>query len=142
MGTLTGIKAGSAIAIAEMMVLKKPDSLKAATFRYLYWTVPLAGIGCAYATTFSLAKEMRGKDDPLNHVIGTAAASSIIGARYGTRAGAQIFVVFGSFIAFIKLCHGRGLNVMGPELPYYKDYGGFNRVVIGPRSPVREPTDY
>jgi len=129
----------------ELLVTKKPTNLRNGMLRWAAHVIPYAGMGLAFGTVYSLSREFRGKDDHINMAAASAAASCVIYSKYSAAPAAASFVILGGTATFLKWLKDHDYDYLGTEwrgAPYHKDFGGFNRVVIGPRREVKEPTNY
>jgi len=141
--TFYGFKFGSMWAVYEMVGRSKPEGVRAMASRYVYWVVPAVFMGATFASTACLMGKLRGKNDFVNHVVGAASTSSIIGLRYGAKNGLMWGFVLGSGAGLYKFFKDCGVEFLSMKPPA-KDYGSFGHYNrhFGPRREVKEPTNY
>lgn len=65
-GLLTGFTFG----VHDVFLYSKTRTVMDTMRCFGYWMVPMGGMGAAFASTTYIATNLRGKDDPLNYVLG------------------------------------------------------------------------
>ncbi|XP_076162558.1 uncharacterized protein LOC143144229 [Ptiloglossa arizonensis] len=87
----------------DIFIQSQCTTLSSACKRLLFWTIPINGMGFIFPTVTLISTRIRGKNDPLNHVMGALAATQIIRSwlklRFHTTV--QIAVILGS-VAFLN----------------------------------------
>jgi len=143
--TYNGFLYGGVFSVANMYA-NRIQGNRTRFLRFASHAGPAAMFGLLYSSTECISKNLRGKDDCVNTALGSAAACTVVAAKFGQRTAWTALVVGGGFMTFWKWLEGQGLKLTPTEMPRgFKDYGGFHhqsRHFGWGRPEVKEPTDY
>ena len=94
--------AGVFVATGDILFISHPKGYLKTAGRFVYYTVPLSAMAAAFAATSCVANTVRGKDDPLNYVIGGLSSAAIMGAwKQCVTTGIRAGIVF-SLAGYLK----------------------------------------
>ncbi|XP_046544754.1 NADH dehydrogenase [ubiquinone] 1 alpha subcomplex subunit 11-like [Haliotis rubra] len=81
-GTTYGAISGSIIASYDIMGYSGASTLANGLGRWAFHLFPMAAVGGTYTAVSCITGKVRGKDGPLNHILGGLAAGSIYGVKF------------------------------------------------------------
>lgn len=122
-GTVWGLLAGA----TDAALYTNCTTLGGWAARLAHFGVPGAATGAMLAATSCLVGEVRGENDPLNHLIGGFAAGSVWGAKYRSVSRGVSVACAGAVLAGLyKLIRDAGYTFTGTTAhPGHKEQGPY-----------------